>query len=61
MKPRLIIENGEKFDLVYSPDDGGYYFQRWSDDATSDRIFDSQETAIAAMKAGRIAWGGFTP
>ena len=40
----------ETFDLVHSPDDGGWYLQRWSDEATS-QVFATREDAMIAAKA----------
>jgi hypothetical protein len=47
-------------DLVYSPDDGGYYFERV--DFTTERtytsagIFGSEPEAMAALKGGNVRW-----
>jgi hypothetical protein len=35
-KPVIWEHHGQCFDCVYSPDDGGYYLQRHSDDAVSE-------------------------
>ena len=40
----------ETFDLVNSPDDGGWYLQRWSDEAVS-QTFATRDDAVIAAKA----------
>lgn len=51
--------NSMKFssmELVYSPDDNGYYWQRYSDWATS-QVFADIKQAYAARRAGMLEWG----
>lgn len=42
-------------DVVYSPDDGGWYAQRWSDDQTTP-IYQDQDTLIDALVDGTAKW-----
>lgn len=42
-------------DLIHSSDDGGYYFHRWGDEATS-QIFPTPGAAYRARKANAIVW-----
>ena len=50
----------ETYDLTYSPDDGGWYLQRWSDDATSPTYATREDALIAARaeekRPGSITW-----
>ena len=43
-------------DLCYSPDDGGYYWQRHDNDMVSKRIFESRQEAEIAMSTRRVKW-----
>lgn len=45
-----LHSDNETFDLVYSADDGGWYLQRWSDNAIS-QVFATRDDAIIAAKA----------
>ena len=45
-------EQDTRRSLVYSPDDGGWYWERWSDDATS-VVYPSE---AAARSADPIEW-----
>jgi hypothetical protein len=42
-------------DITYSPDDGGYYLHRYSDDKTSP-IFFTEDAALDAYKTGQVIW-----
>lgn len=42
---------GVKYDLVYSADDNGWYFQRHTDDATSE-IYATDAEALKALNDG---------
>ena len=42
-------------DLIYSADDGGWYFQRYSDWKVS-QLFDTEDDAIAARNRGELEW-----
>jgi hypothetical protein len=53
--PIRMQYQGENYDLVYSPDDGGWYLQRWSDDKTSE-VFVYQEDARNALELDIIDW-----
>jgi hypothetical protein len=44
------------YDVVHSPDDGGWYVQRWSDNKTSE-IYPDKESAKEALYANKIEWG----
>ena len=44
-----------EFSLIYSPDDGGYYIERHSDDKTS-QVFKTREQALKALKNNKIKW-----
>ena len=48
--PETLHSDNETFDLVDSPDDGGWYLQRWSDDAVS-QTFATRDDAMIAAKA----------
>ncbi len=50
MMPEHRICNGFDFDLVYSPDDGGYYWQRWADNETSEILAD-RESAMRNLRS----------
>ena|GEM_PF-3580745 len=41
--------------LIYSPDDGGYYFQRYSDWKCS-QLFDTLADAHKAQADNRLSW-----
>ena len=41
--------------LVYSPDDSGWYFERFSDWATS-QLFKSQSLALFAKRHHQLVW-----
>lgn len=43
---------GDMVDVVHSPDDGGYYAQRWDDDAVSP-TYETREELLAAISDGR--------
>ena len=47
-------------DIVYSPDDGGFYLHRYifseKRDFVSKRIWPTEREAIAALAKGRIRW-----
>lgn len=43
-------------DLIYSTDDGGYYFHRWSDHAVSTQTYKDTETALKDYDDERIEW-----
>jgi hypothetical protein len=47
-------------DLVFSPDDGGYYFEQFAllpgKTRTSIQIFESREAALRALKSGTVKW-----
>jgi len=53
----LWHRDGFFVDLVYSPDDGGWYLQSHSDDATS-QIFDTESAARKAFESSlsSIVW-----
>ena len=54
---QVVTDNkGVKYDLVYSPDDGGWYFQRHSDDLTSS-VYSTEEEAREAMRQGWVQFG----
>lgn len=50
MSVETIHSDSETFDLVHSPDDDGWYLQRWSDDAVS-QIFATRDDAVMAARA----------
>jgi len=41
--------------LIFSPDDNGYYFQRFSDWKTS-QLFKTEKEAIKARKENKLIW-----
>lgn len=47
-------------DVVFSPDDGGYYLDKTNfstkERAVSKRNFSSAEDAVRALKLGRVRW-----
>jgi hypothetical protein len=43
-------------DLIYSADDGGYYFHRWSDNSVSTQTYSDTETALKDYDDERIEW-----
>lgn len=47
-------------DLVYSRDDGGWYFQRYlvGREATSQRTYPTREAAMWEWDAGKVEWNG---
>jgi hypothetical protein len=47
--------NGERYDAVFSEDDGGWYLQRHADDAVS-RIFPTRQAAALALVTGAVDW-----
>ena len=49
----LTDSRGQRYDLVYSPDDDGWYIQRHSDDATSD-IYATETEARKAFQADEV-------
>ena len=57
-----IIKRGEftGTDLVFSPDDGGFYFEQFATlpgkTRASVRIFSSREEALRALKLGTVKW-----
>ena len=48
----------DHLDLIYSPDDGGWYFQKYLPHGESQvsGIFDTSELAMEAYWDGRIDW-----
>ena len=47
-------------DLVYSPDDGGYYYQEFHPTKVSTRVsklYDTKAEAMSADREGLIEWG----
>lgn len=54
MNPDTIILN-DTYDIVPSPDDGGWYIQRFPDHATS-QIFESKAKALAALREPGTIW-----
>lgn len=53
------IEDGV-IDIVYSPDDGGYYLQKYKfstkEDWVSKRIYATRSAAETALKEARVRW-----
>jgi len=49
----IITEN---IDLVYSPDDAGYYFDDYANNKGSKDIYESKSGALQAFKAGAVEW-----
>ena len=47
---------GDTYDIVHSPDDGGWYIQRWSDEATSQLYATREDAARAAKSDSVIDW-----
>lgn len=47
-------------DIVYSPDDGGYYLQKYKfstkEDWVSKRIYATHSAAEMALKESRVRW-----
>lgn len=46
---------GETFDLVYSPDDGGYYWQCHRTESVS-QVFKTEDDAIVALQNRDATW-----
>jgi hypothetical protein len=44
-----------RMEIIRSPDDGGWYWQRWSDGATS-QIFPTEGDARQAKAESRLVW-----
>ena len=51
----VILDSGERVDLVDSPDDAGWYGLRHSDDATT-QIHPTKAALEAALKDGAVRW-----
>lgn len=45
----------DEYDLVYSPDDGGWYIQRFPDHVCS-VIYDTRNEALEALRRGIVRW-----
>lgn len=45
----------EAMELIYSPDDAGYYWQRFSDWKTS-QVFKTRSLAERAKAKGKLRW-----
>ena len=50
-----LHKSGTRIDVVHSPDDGGYYGQRWSDDAVTD-VYANRCDLEAALAKGTVNW-----
>lgn len=56
MTSNIIVNHvTNDIDLIYSPDDHGYYLQRYSTDETSP-IFFSKAEIIHALNTNQIEW-----
>ena len=53
--PNTPAQAPTRIDLIYSPDESSYYWQRTSDWKTS-QLFSTQEEARTAKVNGQIAW-----
>jgi len=51
-----IISYGYKYDLVYSPDEGAYYWQKFPECVTS-QFFSSKKEAKKALVENKVKWG----
>ena len=52
-----LITLSNDIDLVYSPDDGGWYLQKFDSDRTStSKIYKSAEDAIKAYAKNKVEW-----
>lgn len=50
-----LINYSESMDLVYSEDDGGWYWQRFPSGETS-QVFRSIREAKTALRSGAVEW-----
>lgn len=55
MRPFGVEHWNDDTDLVYSPDDDGWYFQDYSRDCTS-QVFTSKVGAARAWRRGTVKW-----
>lgn len=51
----LSPQQAEPMELVYSPDEAGYYWQRFSDWKTS-QVFKTRSLAVRAKAKGKLRW-----
>jgi hypothetical protein len=51
-----IKHQEEEYDLVFSPDDHGWYFLRVKDRAVSKEVFKGKKQALKALNNNTIRW-----
>jgi hypothetical protein len=51
----IVLDSGERIDLVESPDDGGWYGLRHSDDAVT-QTHPTKAALEAALKDNAVRW-----
>jgi len=54
-----VITLGKETDLVFSPDDGGWYLQLFVDKAgntKTSKLFNSKLEAVREWRTGKIVW-----
>ena len=50
----LVKVRGEWLDIVYSPDDGGYYAQR--DDGSATEVYKTRKALMSAIAWSSVTW-----
>lgn len=52
----VVLHLGFDLDLIYSPDDEGWYFSEYPSGRTSE-LYPSRALAVSAWRGDKIEWG----